>query len=802
MRPLDGICVVDASCGPVGGMATMVLADFGADVLKLEPPGGDPLRRLAAAPLWLRGKRSVVADLATAEGSAEALRLALQADVFVTSHTPERARGLGIDCASLRAENPALVHCTISGWGPHGPYAHYPGWDGLVAAKSGRMTSFEGQHPRPGPGFAALPVASHAAAQGAVHGICAALFAREASGQGARVETSLLQAVGLYDLFQLLTVQLQRRGGSREPPVPVGGMPTLNYHPVRTRDGRWIQLGNLLEHLFYAFLDTADLLGELVALERFQGSPAAWTAAATEEARDRILTRMQERDADEWMERFRTNGNVAAEPFCTAQQALDHPDLVANGDVVETEHPKLGAIRQLGPIAQLTVTPGRAGANVPEPGTGEASFPARDAPSQRTAHRAAPEGAPLDGVTIVDFSSIIAGPLASSILADLGARVVKVEPLGGDPYRHLGQHGVLAAKTNAGKESLCVDLKSARGRALVEKLCVRANAVLHNFRPDVPERLGIGYAQLRALREDLVWVAASGYGPDAPSARRPATHPVSGAAMGGALLQAGAAMPPATCSELADVREAARQLMRANEPNPDPNTSVAIASAMLLALLAQRRYGVGQAVYVNMLAANAYANADDFLHYAGKPERPAVDEGLHGYGALYRLYPARSGWVFLAAPDERAWQALCRHAGWEALTADPRFAEPASRRANDAELSDALGQRLRARSAEDWEAMLAPRGVGCVCADAATPGAFFADDPHVAANGFAPKTEHARFGRMQRWGPLVRVDGGLTGYGAGSLAGQHTDALLSELGESPESIQRLREDGVVASEPV
>jgi crotonobetainyl-CoA:carnitine CoA-transferase CaiB-like acyl-CoA transferase len=375
-----------------------------------------------------------------------------------------------------------------------------------------------------------------------------------------------------------------------------------------------------------------------------------------------------------------------------------------------------------------------------------------------------------------------------------------VEPLGGDPYRHMGDLGVLTVKTTAGKQSLCVDLKRAEGQRLVQALCSDANAVVHNFRPGVPERLGVGYEQLRALRADIVWVSATGYGPDAPSAHRPATHPIPGAAMGGALLQAGAAMPPPECETLDEVREAARQLMRANEPNPDPNTSVAIASATLLALLAQRRHGVGQAVFVNMFVANAYANADDFLRYEGKPSRATVDAELHGYGPGYRLYPARSGWIFLAVRGDEAWRRFFDRAAFEDLAADRRFETEPQRETHADALVTELTKRFATRDADAWEAALASAGVGCVTADAAPPGTFFIDDAHVRENGFAPEATHRRFGRTQRWAPLVTVDGGRSEYQHGVLAGQDTDRILAGLGKSASEIAELRAAGVVGDE--
>ncbi len=802
-RPLDGIRVLDLSRSLAGSLATLVLADFGAEVLKLEPPGGDPMRRLAAWPLLGRGKRSAVLDLAAPLGRERLAGLCDGADALVASFAPGEADALGADAARLRARNPRLIYCSITGFGPRGPYACYPAIEGIVAARSGRMLMFAGQRPRSGPQFAAVEVASHAAAQGAVQGIVAALLARERSGEGALVETSLLQGLLPYDLLQLITAQLAERGEQlANPPVVGDGMPTLNYHPVLSKDDRWLQLANLLEHLFYSFLDTTELLPEALTDERFRGGPGGWSREAIEEMRDRMLLRVRERTADEWMQRFHANGNVAAEPYGSSQEALHHPDLVGNGDIVEYHDPRHGKVRTIGPLAELCDTPGVAVVPAPDldqhrdgwsttpraPGVGAPPRPAR--------------AKPLDGITVIEFATIIAAPLSTALLADLGARVIKVEPLDGDPYRHLGPPGLMAIKTNAGKQSICIDLKSREGRELAQSLAERADVLVHNYRPGVPERLGIDYPTLRARNPRLIWVSANGYGPHGPSALRPSAHPVPGAVAGGALQQAGSGIFAKRCETLAEMRETSRQLMRANEANPDPNTSVVIASAALLALFARERSGRGQRVFVNMVVANAYANASDFLDYPGKPERPPVDPELFGLRAGYRLYPARSGWVFLAVVDDADWTRVFDALGCPERGGDLRFASAAARREHDAELIELLAERFATADADEWERRCLARRVACVRADAAPPGVFFANDPHVRENGFAPEAAHARLGTLRRWGPLVTLAGAPPEYAHGVLAGQHTDALLRELGKSDAEIERLRAARTVGSEPI
>ena len=812
--PCDDLLVVDLSSGPAGGLASMVLADFGADVLKVEPPGGDPRRGDAAAPMWLRGKRSVVLDLARSEDRGRLHDLVADADVVVASYAPGEAEGLGADYATLEALNPGLVYCSVTGWGPHGPYAHYPATEGLVAAKSGRMQLFAGLPQRPGPAYAAVPVGTHGAMESALSGILAALLVRDRTGRGQLVETSLLQGLFPFDTHNLLRTQLARRFPS-EFEVDIrqsaaAGRITLQYLPAMASDGRWIQFANLMEHLFHAMIAAADL-SHIYSDPRFALAPNTETVEDREALRGVILERIRERPADEWMEIFRADGNVASEPFETAQEALDNIDLRANGEVTEDEHPRLGRLVQLGPLAQLRDTPGRTGAPSADPGAHQAQlFAARN--GRRAARRAqtppfaldAPAHA-LEGVTVLEFATVIAAPLGASLLADLGARVIKIEPLEGDPYRYMGQgfgQYIGSAKTTAGKESICLDLKSAEGQEIAQRLARDADVLIHNYRPGVAERLGIGYDELSALRPELVYIAATGYGPDGPSASRPAAHPIPGAAMGGALHQAGSGMPPTDCDDLEEIREASRWLYVSNEANPDPNTSVALASSALLGLYARRRTGRGQRIDLSMLGANAYANSDDFLSYEGKPPRRQADPELYGPTPLRRLYETAEGWVYLEISHEREWQALAAalsRLGGPDLATDARFATPEDRGREGEALASLLGEAFGARGADEWERELIAAGAPCVRADV-PPGEFLRDDEHMRANGFAPEVEHTGFGRYQRWGPTVTFSRTPGRYGPGVLAGEHTDALLAELGYSAEGIEELRRARVAASE--
>ena len=260
-------------------------------------------------------------------------------------------------------------------------------------------------------------------------------------------------------------------------------------------------------------------------------------------------------------------------------------------------------------------------------------------------------------------------------------------------------------------------------------------------------------------------------------------------------------MPPGDCDDLEEIREASRWLYVSNESSPDPNTSVAIASSILLGLYARRRSGRGQRIDVNMLAANAYANSDDFLSYEGKPRRQQADPELYGPTPLRRLYECSEGWIYLEISHEREWEALAAALpglGGPELATDPRFATPKDREREAEALASLLGAAFAARAADEWERELIAAGAPCVRADV-RQGEFYLDDEHLRANGFAPEAEHALFGRYQRWGPTVTLSRTPGRYGPGVLAGQHSDAILAELGYSAEAIEELRRTRVTTS---
>ena len=802
--PLEGITVLDLTRGLAGGITTMVLGDFGAEVIKVEPPAGDPFRAVPASLLWDRGKKSVVLDLHAADGPAQLRRLATTADVLVESLRPGVLDHLGLSYDALREANPRLVYCSLTGFGPKGPYARYKGYEGAVMAKAGRFTAFAGQKQRPGPIFGVVNVASHGASMAAIRGVVAALLVRDRTGRGQHVRTSLLQGLTTYDLGNWIQWQLLIKDPERFPADPGGNArrgPATGIVAGRTKDGRWIQMANLLPHLLKEALRSMGL-SYVLEDPRFKTAPAL-TDENREALRIIMMKKFQERTLDEWMEYFMKEAtDVAAEPFMTTEEGMSHPQVLHNGHIQQVMDPRVGPMRQLGVLAHLGATPGSVKGPAPLVGQNTAEVMAR-VPAGTTAARDVslrkplPKH-PLEGVVVLDLGQVIAGPQGASLLAEMGARVIHLEQHQGDYMRGI-QQGAGAMRTLAGTEGVSIDLKTPEGERILQQLVEKSDVLIHNMRPGAPERLGIGYEQLRLRCPKLVYLYVAGYGSTGPSSHRTAMHPIPGAVMGGALAQFGRPGLPSPGQPLSweETWEVARQLGKANESNPDFTTAMSVATSAVLALYARQRFGTGQYVEVTMLQANAYANAIDCFSYQGKPPRSLLDPAGYGLHALYRLYPAQDGWVFLACPFEEEWRALCTALGKRHLLDDPRFATGQARKVHDDALAAELAALFLTRAAGAWEEALTAADVCCVQVEERGPYHFFNDDPHVQENGFTTEVETPRFGRFWRYSPLL--DFSLTPgiAGPGPARGQHTRSILKELGYSEADIVDLRTRKVV-----
>ncbi len=797
------LLVVELGDGcPAAAQTGMVLADNGARVIKVEAPGGDSLRTRVPSGwlVWNRGKESVVADLTAPAGQEAVAALVAGADVVVEAFDAGRAEAWGLGSDTLCARHPGLVYCAIKGFGPAGHYARIPADDALVMAKAGAFWRGDFAF-RPGPIFSGARVASNGAANMAVAGIMAALVVRDRTGRGQRVDASLYQGLNPIDYFVSYHVQL----GAKMASPPASAAPTAaasRRTPAATRymvssctrDGRWLFFSPQLPHQAAALVKVLEL-DWMLADERFRDMPSFWTLEDADAWEAAIHERVKERDLAEWIERSLADDDLPFEAVLSAEEALDHPQMRANGNVVTVEDPDVGTVEEVGPVGSFSRTPSAIERSAPALGAH------RPLPEPRAGAGEGPllPAHALEGVTIVEFGYFYAMPFGVTMAAALGARVIKVESIEGDPMRwSFGPAEWGAAKTTEGKESICVDLGTDAGRAIMHRLLRKADVFVQGFRPGVDVKLGVDYDTVAALNPSIVYVHGAGYGQHGPYASRPIYAGTAAAAAGSVHRQAAYWLDPDLNSNLsaAESQAVVAPRMR-NLTDGDANAAVGVLAALMLALRHRQRTGEGQFVGTSMVGGNVLAYADDFNRYSGKvPVRQADPEQL-GLDPTYRLYRTAQGWVFLGIRTEQEWELAMRTAGRASLLADPRFATAEGREANSDALAGELEALFSERPATAWEELFLSAGVGCVAVTERSQAEFAVSDEHLRAMGLVTDVEHPLFGSLLRYAPPVALSATPGRVAPGCAVAQHTASILAELGYGTDEIEKLAADGVV-----
>ena len=390
---------------------------------------------------------------------------------------------------------------------------------------------------------------------------------------------------------------------------------------------------------------------------------------------------------------------------------------------------------------------------------------------------------PLAGYRIIDVTQMLSGPMATMMLADQGADVIKVEPpSAGDLTRALGGGSRGMAPTfatiNRNKRSVVLNLKDRRGIELLERLVAGADLFVQNFRPGVADRMGIGEAALRRIKPNLVYVSISGFGESGPYVHKRVYDPVIQALSGLASIQG-------------DPVTGRPRMIRLIVP--DKVTALTAAQAMTAALLARERTGEGQHVRLAMLdAVIAFLWPEGMARHTFIGSAPVVVRP----DARDLVFETADRYITVGAVSDAEWAGLTHALGHPEWLDDPRFQTPAGRvKHADARL-ELTAEVLKTRTSAEWLARLEAEDVPCA---PVLSRAEVIADAQVAANELIVESDHPQAGRMRQPRPAARFERTPAEIRSPApLLGEHTDAVLTELGISPEQLAVLRAARVVA----
>jgi crotonobetainyl-CoA:carnitine CoA-transferase CaiB-like acyl-CoA transferase len=740
---LEGVRVVDLSGGIAGPIAAMLLGDFGADVVKIESPNGDPARARPGFAMWNRNKRSVVLDQRDAAGCRRLSEFLAGADVCVIGQPRAALAGGPLDLDTLAATYPGLVLLHM----PPYTLTDVP-WAGgeeshpLLSAMAGsarRQTSFAG-----GPVDLVYPIPLYVQGIWAAAAAVAALIERQRSGLGQTVGVGGVHGVmvSCCSQFNVVPTQLPM-------PTDVGpGGRNPCYTTYQGQDGQWLFLAALTPKFQVNAFKVLGV-GDIHADPRIAGVPARLALPENRTwVRQLMADAFRTLPRDQWLERLAL-GDCPAGPVGDRDVWLDHPQVAANGLRVEVDDPDRGPVVMPGVPLVLTRTPGRIRA--PAPGLGQHTAAVEPWTARPTPAGAAQlaAGGPLKGWRVLDLGTILAGPYAGALLAELGADVVKVEAPSGDPFREPG------FVFNRGQRGLAVDLSSTSGREAFYALVRRADAVIDNSRLGVLHRLKIDYATLAEINPSIVTMSVNGFGEQGPFAAKPGFDPVLQAMGGMMTAQGGDSDPVLFTIPVNDIAAATLSVL-----------------GVCLGLFHRLTTGAGQRVWTSLVGCAAMMQSGELVRFAGRPPALRGGRDFAGPSALDRFYPVADGWVRLQAPD---FQSL-RAAGL-----------PESQ----AELGDALA------ALPLTEALARLTAAGIPAAPAQTP-LQLSTDPSVqdlelfSAHHLQDGTPYFATGRYAQFSRTQEH----AVFAAPGL-GEHSRTILAEAGVSPTEIEKLIETGVV-----
>jgi len=736
--------VVEATSGMYGAIAGRLFADYGAEVVRLSRSDDARVRAPLRFRAWDRGKR--VLPFEDAMDTEEARAVLARADLVIEDLEPAAAAELGIDHETLRLVNPGAVSCHVSAFGLGHPWNVGPPNAMMVAAKLGIMAEQPGY--RDGPIFLGFPMVEYGTALCIAIGGLAGLVARDRTGVGRLVDVSMLDAA----LAQLNMVwcHVEKLGGAvMEDPRGRDG-----HFRVRTRrrsvlgmfkcaDGEYVQMHTGAPGAFDRAMTMFGLDSDIPP-----ASVAGLVNSLTEEQTQRLAdlpSLFASRTRDEWLQLL-WKADVAALPVNRPGEALFDEHVQLMGQSVEVDDPELGRVVEPSPPIRFA----------------ETSDPVASSTSKST--DASPRY-PLEGIRVLDLGVFTAGPYGSRLLADLGADVIKIERLEGDPLRPLPQPFEGAQR---GKRGVALDLKTPEAREALFRLMATADAVHHNMRPGAAAKLGVDYETARTARPDVIYVESPGFGTAGPKARLQSFAPLQGGFSGLFYTAAGAGNAP----------------IRAHQSEDYYNAMLATV-ATLMALLLRTRSGSGARIECPQLCASLWSSSYNVVSPDGTVrETLALDSQQLGFGPTQRLYRTADGWVCVDA-DAVGIAGLRGAVGLDLASAASGSDTDDLEAAFAVESSAHLVETLRAA------------GAVAEIAGASYCDGFLSDDRNLPS-GRVVEFDTDHLGRLREIGPIIRFsDLDVVAWGPAPLLGEHTYDLLTEVGYSDEAIASMHATGCV-----